>query len=154
MPSNLLTELYNAYKDWCIFNRLSPDSARRLCSSVWEILRVKTYKTHGRRLFKTCPVLRYGGPPRARHGGIRLSMKELQRTRTGHEGHEGQKQGGSDFPKAPCLPKLDRIRPSFGQGAKGAKGAFFEKTFFSTPKVFRPSVIMPANKSKASSLSM
>ena len=52
MPSNLLTELYNAYKDWCIFNRLSPDSARRLYSSVWEILRVKTHKTHGRRLFK------------------------------------------------------------------------------------------------------
>ena len=66
-------------------------------------------------------------PPRARHGGASdLSKKERQRTRTGRE---GPKQGGNDFPKAPCLPKLDRIRPSFGQGAKGAKGAFFEKPF-------------------------
>ena len=58
-----------------------------------------------------------------------MSKKERQRTRTGHKGREGPKQGGNDFPKAPCLPKLDRIRPSFGQGAKGAKGAFFENLF-------------------------
>ena len=57
----------------------------------------------------------------------------------GHKGREGQKQGGNDFLKAPCLPKLDRIRPSFEQGAKGAKGRFFEKTF-SNPKVFRLSL--------------
>ena len=57
------------------------------------------------------------------------SMKERPRARTGHKGREGRKQGGNDFPNAPCFPKLDRIRPSFEQGAKGAKGAFL-KTFF------------------------
>ena len=40
MPSDLLTQLYNAYKDWCAINHLNPDSAHRLYSSVWEILRV------------------------------------------------------------------------------------------------------------------
>ncbi len=65
-----------------------------------------------------------------------LSKKERQRMRTGHKGREGQNQGGNDFPKAPCLPKLDRIRPSFGQGAKGAKGRVFEKTFSPPTKSF------------------
>ena len=46
------TELYNAYKDWCAFNRINPVSARRLYSSIWDIFRVKTQKSHGRRLFK------------------------------------------------------------------------------------------------------
>ena len=67
-----------------------------------------------------------GARPVLDTGASDLSKKERQRTRTGRE---GPKQGGNDFPKAPCLPKLDRIRPSFGQGAKGAKGAFFEKLF-------------------------
>ena len=40
MPSDLLTQLYNAYKDWCAFNRLNPVSARHLYSSVRDILRV------------------------------------------------------------------------------------------------------------------
>ena len=115
MASNLLTELYNAYKDWCIFNRFSPESARRFYGSILGCLfTVETDKSDGRRLFK----------------GIRLLD---ERTSTGRKGH---KQGGNDFTKAPCLPKLDRIRPSFEQGAKGAKGAFFQKTFFSPPKSF------------------
>ena len=46
------TELYNAYKDWCAFNRVNPVSARHLYSSIWDIFRVKTQKSHGRRLFK------------------------------------------------------------------------------------------------------
>ena len=107
---------------------------------MWERLRVKTHKRRARRLFNARPVLDTGASD--------LSMKELQRTRTGHKGRKGQKQGRNDFPKAPCLPKLDRIRPSFAQGAKGAKGGFFEKLFL-TPKVFRLSVNMPANKSTA-----
>ena len=64
-----------------------------------------------------------GPAPCWTRGASDLSKKERQRTRTGRE---GRKQGGNDFPKAPCLPKLDRIRPSFGQGAKGAKGAFLK----------------------------
>ena len=90
--------------------------------SIWDVFRVKTDKSNGRRLFTARPVLDTGASA--------LPMKERQRTRTGHKGREGHKQGGNDFPKAPSLPKLDRIRPSFEQGAKGAKGAFFEKTFF------------------------
>ena len=46
------TDLYNAYKDWCAFNRINPVSARRLYSSIWDIFRVETQKSHGRRLFK------------------------------------------------------------------------------------------------------
>ena len=36
------TELCRLYKDWCVFNRINPVSARRLYKSVWEIFRVKT----------------------------------------------------------------------------------------------------------------
>ena len=75
---------------------------------------------------RPAPYSDTGARPVLDTGASDLSKKEPQRTRTGRE---GPKQGGNDFPKAPCLPKLDRIRPSFGQGAKGAKGAFFEKTF-------------------------
>ena len=46
------TVLYNAYKDWCAFNRINPVSARRLYSSIWDIFRVESQKSHGRRLFK------------------------------------------------------------------------------------------------------
>ena len=52
MPSNLLTELYNAYKDWCISNRLSPISARRFYNSVWETFRAEMHRTNGRGLFR------------------------------------------------------------------------------------------------------
>ena len=57
MPSDLLTQLYNAYKDWCASNRLNPLSARRLYSSVWEILRVNTHKTHGRRVLRGIQII-------------------------------------------------------------------------------------------------
>ena len=46
------TVLYGAYKDWCVFNRINPVSARRLYKSIWEIFRVDTHNSHGRRLFK------------------------------------------------------------------------------------------------------
>ena len=52
MPSNLLTELYAAYKDWCVFNRINPVSARRLYKSVWEIFRVDTHKRRDRRVLQ------------------------------------------------------------------------------------------------------
>ena len=111
MPSNLLTELYAAYKDWCIFNRFSPESARRFYGSIWEV------SSQSKRTKATD-----AGCSRASGS----SMKERQQTSTGRKGH---KQGGNDFTKVPCLPKLDRISPSFEQGAKGAKGRFFQKTF-------------------------
>ena len=46
------TELYNAYKDWCVFNRITPVSARRLYNSVWEIFRVKMNRSNGRRVLR------------------------------------------------------------------------------------------------------
>ena len=46
------TVLYAAYKDWCVFNRVSPVSARRLYKSVWEIFRVDTHKSHRRRVLQ------------------------------------------------------------------------------------------------------
>ena len=46
------TVLYGAYKDWCVFNRINPVSARRLYKSVWEIFRIDTHNSHGRHLFK------------------------------------------------------------------------------------------------------
>ncbi len=45
-------DLYAAYKDWCAANRHNPVSAHRLYTSVWDIFRVKTHNSHGRRLFK------------------------------------------------------------------------------------------------------
>ena len=51
------TVLYGAYKDWCVFNRFSPDSARRLYSSIWDVFRIKTDRSHGRRLFKGIQLL-------------------------------------------------------------------------------------------------
>ena len=56
------TELYNAYKDWCAFNRLNPVSAHRLYNSVWEIFRVETRNTHGRRLFRGIELVPVEGP--------------------------------------------------------------------------------------------
>ena len=52
MPSDLLTQLYNAYKDWCASNRLNPVGAHRLYTSVWEIFRVETLKRRDRRVLQ------------------------------------------------------------------------------------------------------
>ena len=46
------TEMYAAYKDWCVFNRINPESARRFYGSIWDIFRIKMGKSNGRRLFK------------------------------------------------------------------------------------------------------
>ena len=46
------TELYAAYKDWCLLNRINPVGAHRLYKFVWEIFRVETRNTNGRRLFR------------------------------------------------------------------------------------------------------
>ena len=51
------TVLYSAYKDWCALNRITPVSPRRLYSSIWEIFRIKTDRSHGRRLFKGIQLL-------------------------------------------------------------------------------------------------
>ena len=72
------TELYGAYKSWCDVHRFSPVSARRFYSSVWDVFRVETHNTHGRRLLKARPVLDTGG--------IRLVPETTQ---TGAEGAEG-----------------------------------------------------------------
>ena len=64
MPSDLLTQLYNAYKDWCASNNLNPVGAHRLYTSVWEIFRISTLKRHRRRVLQgiqlvseACPEL-------------------------------------------------------------------------------------------------
>ena len=64
MPSDLITQLYNAYKDWCASNRLNPVGAHRLYTSVWEIFRVETLKRRDRRVLQglqlvseACPEL-------------------------------------------------------------------------------------------------
>ena len=46
------TDLYNAYKDWCIFNRISPVGPHRLYKSVWDIFRVDTHKRRDRRVLQ------------------------------------------------------------------------------------------------------
>ena len=53
--------MYAAYKDWCVFNRINPESARRFYGSIWDIFRIKMGKSNGRRLFKARPVLDTGG---------------------------------------------------------------------------------------------
>ena len=57
-------DLYNAYKDWCAINRFRPVRPHHLYNSVWEIFRVKTHKTNGRRVLQglrlvseACPEL-------------------------------------------------------------------------------------------------
>ena len=45
-------DLYNAYKDWCAINRFRPVRPHHLYNSVWEIFRVKTHKTNGRRVLQ------------------------------------------------------------------------------------------------------
>ena len=51
------TEVYSAYKDWCVFNRFRPESARRFYGSIGDIFRIKTDRSHGRRLFKGIQLL-------------------------------------------------------------------------------------------------
>ena len=46
------TDLYNAYKDWCIFNRISPVGPHRLYKSVWDIFRVDTHKRRDHRVLQ------------------------------------------------------------------------------------------------------
>ena len=52
MLGNLHAVQDGAYKDWRVFNRISPDSARRFYGSIWDIFRIKMEKSNGRRLFK------------------------------------------------------------------------------------------------------
>ena len=46
------TELYAAYKDRCVFNRFSPESARHFYGSIWDVFRIQTRNTNGRRLLR------------------------------------------------------------------------------------------------------
>ena len=57
MLSNLLS---NSMKHGAL-DRNNPVSARRLYSSIWDVFRIKTDRSHGRRLFKARPVLDTGG---------------------------------------------------------------------------------------------
>ena len=51
------TEVYAAYKDWCVFNRTNPVSPRRLYKSVWEIFRVKMNRSNGRRVLRGLQIV-------------------------------------------------------------------------------------------------
>ena len=46
------TELYGVYKSWCDAHRFSPVSARRFYGSVWDVFRIKAFKTGRHRLLK------------------------------------------------------------------------------------------------------
>ena len=62
-------ELRSAYKDWCVSNRINPVSARRLYKSVWEVLRVDTHNTNGRRLFRGVQLIPEAVPTGAESAG-------------------------------------------------------------------------------------
>ena len=51
------TEVYAAYKDWCVFNRTNPVSPHRLYKSVWEIFRVKMNRSNGRRVLRGLQIV-------------------------------------------------------------------------------------------------
>ena len=77
----------------------------------------------------------YGRPSESRRtkvtdaGCSGAPISSLKRSRRGQKGQKGQKRGRNDFPKVPRLPKLDRVSPSFGGGARGARGRFFKNLF-------------------------
>ena len=75
---------------------------------------------------RACPVLRYGDPLHTHSATPRSCQKGLGLPYTGPE---GQKQGRKNLTKGPCLSKLEWISLSFGQGPKGPKGRYFQKTF-------------------------
>ena len=70
------TVLYAAYKDWCVFNRINPVSARRLYKSVWEIFRVDTHNTNGRRLFRGIQLIAEAVPAGAESAGSAEAVQE------------------------------------------------------------------------------
>ena len=59
------TELYGAYTSWCDVHRFSPVSARRFYSSVWDVFRIETHNTNGRRLMKGIRFIPKMDPPGA-----------------------------------------------------------------------------------------
>ena len=64
------TELYSAYKDWCVFNSFRPVRAHDLYNSVWEIFRIKTHKTNGRRVLQGIQLVKEDAdPPQIRASG-------------------------------------------------------------------------------------
>ena len=62
-------------------------------------------------------------------------MKQPQR------GRKGQKGGRIDFSKVPPTAKLGRVPSSFGGGARGARGRFFEKNFSAHEVTDSPNLI-------------
>ena len=62
-------------------------------------------------------------------------MKQQQR------GRKGQKGGRIDFSKVPPTAKLGHVPSSFGGGARGARGRFFEGTFPPTKVTDSPNLI-------------
>ena len=57
------TELYNSYKDWCVFNRINPVSPQRLYKSVWDIFRIKTHKRTDRRVLQGIQLIKEDSAP-------------------------------------------------------------------------------------------
>ena len=51
------TELYGAYKTWCDVHRFRPATAHQFYNSVWDVFRIETFMTTGRRLFKGIRLL-------------------------------------------------------------------------------------------------
>ena len=51
------TELYGAYKSWCDVHRFRPATAHQFYNSVWDVFRIETFMTTGRRLFKGIRLL-------------------------------------------------------------------------------------------------
>ncbi len=58
-------DLYAAYKDWCAANRFRPVRPHQLYNAVWDIFRVETRKTNGRRVLH----------------GLRLASEDAESTR-------------------------------------------------------------------------
>ena len=94
------TELCRLYKDWCVFNRINPVSARRLYKSVWEIFRVKTQQQSA------------SGPPVA-------LPKMPKRPKGGQMRQVRQMRGRFKIAKLPQTSKLDRFPLSFERGTCG-----------------------------------
>ena len=126
------TELCRLYKDWCVFNRINPFSARRLYKSVWEIFRVKTQKRHRRECFRASGC----------------SPKMPKRPKGGQMRQVRQMRGRFKIAKLPQTPKLDRFPLSFERGrcCSGRCGRFFRNFF--APRVADSPKLIQSNSTR------
>ena len=116
------TVLYAAYKDWCVFNRNNPVSARRLYKSVWEIFRVKMNRS-----------LTDAGCSRASSS----STKQHRRTR---RCPKGRSRAGTISRKCPVSQSWTDPSLSFGECRRCGKCAF-SKNFFAPGAANSPKLI-------------